>query len=483
MNIRRLAVIVTVVATAARGQDGLTIERVLSQPHVYELTAAGGASGKAAFAVLDRGARSIYAVDAKLNRASRIAHWPGDGGQNLAELAWSSNGRTLAFVRGESGNAQRVNPNPTSDPAGAEQAVWASVDGAVARKLGKGSSPAVSPDGNWVTFDRDSTIYLAPSNAPSAAKPLFTARGVNSQAAWSNDGRRVAFVSARGDHSFVGVYDRTAHAITWMAPGVDRDELPRWSGDGKRVLFIRTKGGVRGGNFILPTGGTGFGIWVADAATGEAKRLWHSPAGAGGRLRLPSAAGTQLLWVGSHVVFITEADGWQHLYSIPVDGSAAEPTQLTRGACEDEDLSPSADGKTLYYSSNCGDVDRKHVWRVAVDGSSAPERVTGGPFPSKSIEWQPAASGDQLLVLHADWRNPVEVMRVVTQKPGVQPVAGTPAFPAEYPFAMLVEPQAVTFTAADGLEIHGQLFMPKNLAAGRKAPAGPRFMPSNRLKL
>jgi len=476
MHLRCSLVVAGVVATAAaRAQDGPSLDRVLSHPHVYELTAAPGASGKAAFAVLERGARGIYVVDAKLGRAKRVAHWPGDGGQNLAELEWSVNGRTLAFVRGEGGNAQRVSPNPTSDPAGAEQAVWASADGAPARRLGLGSRPAVSPDGGWVSFEHDSTIYVAPANASTPAKPLFSARGINHDATWSSDGHRVAFVSARGDHSFVGVYDRASNAITWMAPGVDRDELPRWSGDGKAVAFVRTNGGARGGNFILPAGSAGFGLWVADATTGEARQLWHSPAGPGGRLRQPSAAGTQFLWVGAHLVFITEADGWQHIYAIATDGSSGEPKQLTHGSCEDEDLSPAADGRTLYYSSNCEDIDRKHVWRIVVDGSSAPVRVTGGALPSRSIEWQPAVSGDHLLVMRSDWRVPVAVMRVTTQQPGVQPdvqpVAGAPAFPADFPFGALVEPQPVTFKAADGLEVHGQLFVPRGLAGGKKAPA------------
>src|SRR5207249_3215053 len=48
-------------------------------------------------------------------------------------------------------------------------------------------------------------------------------------------------------------------------------------------------------------------------------------------------------------------------------------------------------------------------------------------------------------------------------------VAGT--IPAAFPEASLVEPQPVLFSAADGLIIHGQLFLPKNLKAGDRRPA------------
>src|SRR5207249_11355639 len=45
------------------------------------------------------------------------------------------------------------------------------------------------------------------------------------------------------------------------------------------------------------------------------------------------------------------------------------------------------------------------------------------------------------------------------------------AVPADFPEAALVEPQQVVFSAADGIPIHGQLFLPKGLRAGERRPA------------
>ncbi len=45
-----------------------------------------------------------------------------------------------------------------------------------------------------------------------AEKPLITAFGQNSNPRWSPDGTRIAFVSNRGDHTFIGVYDVKARA-------------------------------------------------------------------------------------------------------------------------------------------------------------------------------------------------------------------------------------------------------------------------------
>ena len=49
---------------------------------------------------------------------------------------------------------------------------------------------------------------------------------------------------------------------------------------------------------------------------------------------------------------------------------------------------------------------------------------------------------------------------------------GAPAaIPADFPADQLVVPQQVIFSAADGLRIHGQLFIPKGSGSGEKHPA------------
>ena len=45
------------------------------------------------------------------------------------------------------------------------------------------------------------------------------------------------------------------------------------------------------------------------------------------------------------------------------------------------------------------------------------------------------------------------------------------SIPVEFPQAALVEPQQVIFSAADGMKIHGQLFMPANLDRNKRHPA------------
>src|SRR5256714_7940623 len=82
--------------------------------------------------------------------------------------------------------------------------------------------------------------------------------------------------------------------------------------------------------------------------------------------------------------------------------------------------------------------------------------------------------GKKLAFLHATPLYPflpyIADIKVKATKPleGTKALAGQ-VLPRDFPYNQLVEPETVTFKAADGLEIHGQLFKPKNLQG--RAPA------------
>ena len=71
---------------------------------------------------------------------------------------------------------------------------------------------------------------------------MFKIFGNNGNPHWSPDSSKIAFVSIRTDHSFVGVYDLKKKKVTYMTPSVDRDTSPTWSEDGKSLAFIRRPG-------------------------------------------------------------------------------------------------------------------------------------------------------------------------------------------------------------------------------------------------
>jgi dipeptidyl aminopeptidase/acylaminoacyl peptidase len=103
----------------------------------------------------------------------------------------------------------------------------------------------------------------------------------------------------------------------------------------------------------------------------------------------------------------------------------------------------------------------------AADGSVHPaESVTAGD----GIETQPAIASDSVTVatLRSDARLPI---RAAVVENGELIDLAPQAIPADYPAARFVMPRQVIFPAADGLEIHGQLFMPMGIAPGERRPA------------
>lgn len=89
---------------------------------------------------------------------------------------------------------------------------------------------------------------------------------------------------------------------------------------------------------------------------------------------------------------------------------------------------------------------------------------------SEAIWWSPIFVGNKLACLVSDARIPARINLLDFVKGDSQAIAAD-TFPKNFPAQMLVTPQQVIFKAADGLEIHGQLFLPKNAKPTDKLPA------------
>src|SRR5205807_9633220 len=127
-------------------------------------------------------------------------------------------------------------------------------------------------------------------------------------------------------------------------------------------------------------------ICVADASTGQAHAIWRSTEQLTGSL--PNLTENKSFhFVGNRIVFASEQDGWNHLYSIPATGGAA--MLLTPGEFEVEDVAMSRDGRSVIYSSNQDDIDRRHLWRVRIEGGK-PEVLSKG----ETMEWSAAEMAD-----------------------------------------------------------------------------------------
>ncbi len=448
-----------------------TLDQLLSAPFPSELVAAP--RGEAfAWISYDRGIRNVWVARGPGFTPVAATNFTADDGQDITELTWKPDGTALFFTRGTGPNSRGEFANPTSSPDGGQQSLWMAniANGNAAAKTGpaelaSGHSPSVAPDGSAVAYLSNGLVWITPL-ADGAAQARLIVRGSSKDLAWSPDSKQLAFISDRGDHALVAVYSVRDNSLRYLDPSVDMDQSPVWSPDGSQVAFIRTPAAVDAKAWGAKPAGQPWSIRIVDAATGKARELWRAREGVGS-VFWPVDARAQLTWSASgRIVFPWEGDGWLHLYSIPatdsVPATGGNAVLLTPGDFEVEDVTASADGKSLVYSCNQDDIDRRHLWRVASDGGK-PERLSTGD----GIEWSPAVSpAGRIAALRSDAKMPERPAILDGAKlRDLTPVAAT------FPASALVEPQPVLFTSPDGARIHAQLFSPAAAPTAARRPA------------
>ncbi len=180
--------------------------------------------------------------------------------------------------------------------------------------------------------------------------------------------------------------------------------------------------------------------------------------------------GTARLW------FLSERDGWMHLYVADLSAPDAPPRQLTSGPWEITQAQVTPDGTRFQIVSTEADAGERHVYTLPVDGGPR-TRLTAAPG-AHAIELSP--DGATWALLSSSANRPPEVFLARAPQAGaaaaldpatVVPVTTSPT--AEWLSGTWIAPRVVTYQARDGGTVRARLYTPEMLGAKRKkgAPA------------
>lgn len=439
-----------------------------SYPFPTKLNAARHGA-RIAWAVNEEGKRNIYVAEGPAYNARKLTSFDKDEGLEITSLNLSDDGKWVVFVRGGDHGANwgfddALDPSSSGKPFKVQVASIPFTGGAV-KYLSEGDYPVISPDSRHIAFVKDGQVWSASLGGASAAAELFKTSGDAGSLQWSPDGKHLLFVSYREGHSLIGVFRLGTPGIQWIAPSFYNDDNPQWSPDGSKIVFTRTRGGGGAPDSMLAPKPVAWSICMADTATGNVSELWSAPATPRGSMPTGDG-GVNLDWANSNsIVFMTNEDGWPHLYSInPGNG---KKTLLTPGAfiCEHVRLTP--DRQHILFSCNTGgkdDLERRHI-AMASTAEPGMKILT----PGEGLEWSPAMTGegkDIVFISATATRPPLPaVLRQAGDKFNL--ISGGLA--RSFPVSQMVVPKPVSFTSKDGVLVHADLFEP---APGmRKGPA------------
>jgi dipeptidyl aminopeptidase/acylaminoacyl peptidase len=214
-----------------------------------------------------------------------------------------------------------------------------------------------------------------------------------------------------------------------------------------------------------------------DPATGKSTVLdhlhddaWIREASIGGGGGGFGGAGTGVAWLADNkrALFLSEKDGWMHVYSIDVTSPTPAATPLTSGKWEVSSAQLSADRKTLFLTTSEVHPGERHFYTMSVDGG-ARTKVTS---MTGSNEATVSPDEKTLAIVYSYSTKPPELY-VMPFTAGAQAARVTTTPTVEFSSFKWIDPKVITYKARDGQDVYARLFTPEMIGAKRdpKRPA------------
>jgi serine/threonine protein kinase len=237
--------------------------------------------------------------------------------------------------------------------------------------LAREEGPRFSPDGESVAF----TVVDAKGGLP-AIRVLPALGGASTvtipgaaDAAWSPDGRRLAYVRAGADGAgrelALSATDGSDARVLLPADGrYPFLRHPAWSPDGRTVAIVRGTGGIAGEMWLVPSEG------------GPPRAASHEP-------ETVFSDWPSFTIDGRGLVHASNRGGATNIWWLPLSGTA--PVQLTTGAGPDESPSVGRDGTIAYVNSR---------WQNTLDVHDLKKGSSRTLLTHTPFVWAPAISPD-----------------------------------------------------------------------------------------
>ena len=293
----------------------------------------------------------------------------------------------------------------------------------------------LSPDEKYVTF----MVTGGFGEGKSTIVPNYVTRSGYTETTESH-----AKAAYSGYDVAAGILSLENGEVKWLDCGQgERKVYPGgwlWSPDGKQcILTVRAED--RKDHWLLKL----------DPATGKTSTILrvHDDAWVG-----EFGLANVFWWPDSqHVSFISEKDGYAHLYRATVDGQDIQP--LTKGTFEVREASLSQDGKRLYLTTSEEHPGETHFyWMPAAGGERT--KITSMPGQNEVI-----LSPDEstLAVLHSYSNRPPEIY-LQSNSPKASAKQITVSTTEEFRSYPWYDPEVIPIKARDGVTIYARLFTP-----------------------
>jgi dipeptidyl aminopeptidase/acylaminoacyl peptidase len=167
------------------------------------------------------------------------------------------------------------------------------------------------------------------------------------------------------------------------------------------------------------------------------------------------------------VWFLSERDGWMHLYTLDPSEPGSPAKQLTAGRFEVSGVTISADKKHFNFTSTEKHPGERHLYSMALEGGERTQ-ITSMVGSSLGV----VSPDDSTIAMIYSYTNKPPDVYLMPNRTGAAARQITTTPTEEWRSFHWADPQVLTFKARDDAEVYARLFTPEMLGAKRD-PASP----------